>query len=80
MAVCVSAKTDQGKGDGSISKCGFQRFINAVGFLAGVAFTAASFFILCDTRNNLAAIRERVEGLEYDRLREAYKQAGYEVD
>jgi len=46
----------------------------------GVAFIAASFFIARNTRNKLHALQERVEDLEYDRLGEAYRQAGYEVD
>jgi len=41
---------------------------------------AASFFVLRDYRNELSALGGRVEDLEYDRLREAYRRAGYEVD
>lgn len=46
----------------------------------GVVYMAASFFILRDNRNELDALGGRVEDLEYDRLLEAYRRAGYEVD
>ena len=41
---------------------------------------AASFFMLRDYRNEISALGGRVEDLEFDRLREAYRQAGYEVE
>ena len=41
---------------------------------------AASFFALRGYHENLSALGERVEDLEYDRLREAYRREGYEVD
>ena len=68
------------KGVDFISKYKAQRFIKTVGLLVGVAFAAASFFILRNNRNDLAALNVRVRNLERDRLREAYKQAGYEFD
>ena len=46
----------------------------------GVAVTAASFFIIRYIRNDVNALEERVEDLEYDRLCEAYRKAGYEID
>lgn len=68
------------KGDGFIVKCIFKRLAGAAGLALGVAFTAASFFILQNNRRGLAALQERVEDLEYDRLAEAYRQAGYEMN
>jgi len=68
------------KGDDFIGKHSFRGLENIAGFGLGVAFTAASFFILKKIRRDLHALRERVEALEYDRLREAYKQAGYDFD
>ena len=41
---------------------------------------AASFFILRDYRKNIGSLAERVEDLEYDRLCEAYRREGYEVN
>ena len=41
---------------------------------------AASFFVLRGYRNELSDMCKRVEDLEYDRLLEAYRRAGYEVD
>ena len=78
MAVYISTKIS--KGDDSISKNSFQRFVIKAGMVLGVAVTAASFFIIRYIRNDLNALEERVEDLEYDRLCEAYRQAGYEID
>jgi len=41
---------------------------------------AASFFILRDCRKSLDSLNGRVEDLEHDRLCEAYRRQGYEVD
>jgi len=66
------------KGVGAIRK--ILSAVKIVSTVAGVVFVAASFFMLRDYRNELSALGGRVEDLEYDRLREAYRQAGYEVD
>jgi len=65
------------KGVGAIRK--ILSAVKIVSTVAGVVFVAASFFMLRDYRNELSALGGRVEDLEYDRLREAYRQAGYEV-
>jgi len=73
---CISAKNQEG--------VGFIRKILSIATVVstalGVVFMAASFFMLRDCHSKLSAFDGRVEDLEYDRLREAYKQAGYEVD
>jgi hypothetical protein len=76
---CVSANYYK-KGDDSIGKCRIQNLINIVGMVLGVAFSATSFFILRKKCNDLQVLKKRVEDLEYDRLCEAYKQAGYEIE
>ena len=40
----------------------------------------ASFFVLRKHRNELFDMCKRIEDLEYDRLLEAYRRAGYDVD
>jgi len=63
---------------------GFIRKIQIITSIAikvlGVAVLAASFFVLRGYHENLSALGGRVEDLEYDRLCEVYRQAGYEVD
>jgi len=66
------------KGVGAIRK--ILSIVRLVSTAAGVVFMAASFFILRDYRNELSALGGRVEDLEHDRLLEAYRRAGYEVD
>jgi len=73
---CVS--TINCKGVGSIRK--ILTVTNMASIAAGVVLTAASFFILRDYGKRLDTLTGRVDDLEYDRLREAYRQQGYEVD
>ena len=54
--------------------------MSIVSAAVGVVYLAASFFVLRDYRKELDALDERVEDLEYDRLLEAYRREGYEVD
>lgn len=66
------------EGVGAIQK--IRTIIKLVGMVAGVVFVAASFFVLRGYRYELFALGRRVEDLEYDRLLEAYRREGYEMD
>jgi len=68
------------KGVGSIRKNKIMAVTKTAGVVLGVALSAASFFILRRCTKNLFVLEGRVEELEYDRLREAYRQQGYSVD
>ena len=68
------------KGVGFIVKKTIQYVIAITGVALGVAFWAASFLMLRSYRSDYAHLKGRVENLEYESLREAYRQAGFEVD
>lgn len=51
-----------------------------MGLTAGAAILAAYFFVLKRYGANLFRLDQRVGFLEHDRLCEAYKQQGYDVD
>jgi len=64
------------KGDDFISRYRIRRFANMAVMVMGVALSVASFFMLRYSRKDIYDLAERVENLEYDRLCEAYKEAG----
>ena len=73
---CVSAISNEGVG--SIRKN--LTALKTVSIAAGVVIMAASFFVLRGCCKKHAALSGRVEDLEYDRLCEAYRREGYEVN
>ena len=66
------------EGVGSIRK--IRTAMKLASTAVGVVLVMASFFMLRNYRKDHAHLKGRVEDLEHDRLLEAYRQAGYEVD